>query len=178
MESDYDYLDENEEAWLEEPEARLEADPDIPDVWWKEDIQGIENPILREKEIEAAEALLGEKKELLKKYEDGEIDEATLQGKMLVELDPKEIRAATRCGLESVDLTWDHLGDIAEDNRFLATGDTKLLDLKDRVKEKIGEMGPDASQELADRMLEEGEISKDTHETISRQVRLRRLSSE
>jgi hypothetical protein len=58
MENDYDFLHENEEALLKEQEEILEADPEIPDVYWKEEILLIENPILRGKEIEDAKELL------------------------------------------------------------------------------------------------------------------------
>jgi hypothetical protein len=179
MENDYDdYFEEPEEALLEEPEEMLEESPDIPDVSWKEDIQGIENPILREKEIETAKELLEKEKELLEKVESGEIDQATFEHEYFHKLVPEKSKAATRSALESVGITWDHLGDLSEDWDILVSGDTRVLDLKDQVKEKIREMGPDAAQELADRMLEEEKISEKTHETISRQVRLHRVSSE
>lgn len=177
MENDSDYWDENEEASLEDPEPRLEPDPEIPDVPWKEDIQGIENQILREKEIEAAQELLEREKELLEKVESGEIDQPTFEYEYFLKLGRERVKAATRSALESVGITSDHLGDIAEDNRLLAKGDTELLDQKDRLKETIRELGPEDAQDLADEMLEDERISKDTHETISRQVRLRRLSS-
>jgi hypothetical protein len=173
MEENDDFRDDSEEVL----DDVVEDDSDIPDVWWADDIRRIEDPDIRQKEIEAAEALLEERKELLKKHEDGEIDEATLQGKMLVELDPKERKAATRCGLESVGLDWDQLGDLAEDYDALTTGDTEFSDQKERLKEMIREMGPDDAQELADEMYEDARISKQAHETISRQVRLSRESS-
>ena len=168
---------DNPEDYGEVQEEIIEEEQDIPEVWWADDIRQIENPDIRQKEIEAAEKLLKEEKELLKRSEAGELDGPTFDDKYQ-ELTKKESSAATRSGLESAGLSWDHLGDVAEDNRLLAKGNTELLDLKDRLEEKIREMGPDASQELADEMLEEGRVSKDTHETISRQVRLHRRSSE
>ena len=150
----------------------------IPDVWWADDIRKIQSRILREKEIEIAQELLEEQKAVLEKHESGEIDDATLQNELNNKIGPKMRKAATSSGLESIGLSWDHLGDLAEDNRFLAKGDTALLDQKDHLKEMIEKIGPDVSQELADEMLEDGRISKEAHETISRQVRLRRVSSE
>jgi hypothetical protein len=44
--------------------------------------------------------------------------------------------------------------------------------MKDKLKESIRRIGPEASQELADRMLEENESSDEAYECISRQVRL------
>jgi hypothetical protein len=151
---------------------------EIPDVWWADYIRDIENPVIREQEIETAQELLEEQRKALGKHDSGQIDDATLQNELDNKMGPKMRKAATRSGLESTGLTWDHLGDLAEDHGFLAKGDTELLDQKNRLNEVIGELGPDASQELADEMLEEGRISKDAHETISRQVRLRRVSSE
>jgi hypothetical protein len=150
----------------------------IPDVWWADDIRKIENPVLREQETEAARKLLEAEEKLIKRADSGEIDSATFEAEYFHKLLPKKSKAATRAGIESTGLSWDHLGDLAEDNRFLAKGDTELLDQKDRLKEMIEKLGPDASQELADEMLEDGRISEEAHETISRQVRLRRVSSE
>jgi len=150
----------------------------IPDVWWADDIRKIQNPVIREMEIEAAKKLLEAEEKLIKRADSGEIDSATFQTEYFGKLLRRMSKAATRAGIESNGLTWDHLGDLAEDNRFLAKGDTELLDQKDRLKEMIGELGPDASQELADEMLEDGRISEDAHETISRQVRLSRVSSD
>jgi hypothetical protein len=172
-----DPLDFKEDLVDLEREENVVED-NIPDVWWADDIRSIENPVVREQEIEAAEKLLEEETELLRKYEEGQIDEPTFDHKYQHELRPKMRRAATKSCLESVGLGWDHLGDISEDYDFLTTGDTKMLDLKDRLKERIRELGPEEAQELADKMLEEGEIGKEAHETISRQVRLHRVSSE
>ena len=172
-----DPLDSEEDLRDLEREENVVED-EIPEVWWADKIREIENPVIREQEIEAAEKLLEEEKELLRKYEAGEIDGPTFDAKYQHELSSKMRRAATRSGLESTGLTWDHLGDLAEDNRFLAKGDTELLDQKDHLKEMIRELGPDASQELADEMLGEGRIGEEAHETISRQVRLHRVSSE
>jgi hypothetical protein len=169
-------LDSGEDSGDLEREKNLVED-DIPDVWWADDIRNITNPVLREREIEAAQKLLEEEKELLRKYEAGEMDEPTFVAKYQYELSSKMSRAATRSGLASINLTWDHLADLAEDSGFLAAGDTELLDQKDRLKEMIEKLGPDASQELADEMLEDGRISEAAHEIISRQVRLRRVSS-
>ena len=159
-------------------EEDLVEDLEIPDVYWAEDIRNIENPMLKEREIETAQELLEEQRKALEKHESGEIDDATLQNELDNKIGPKMRRAATRSGLESVGITYDDFGDLSEDLDILAKGDTGLIDAKDRLKDSIRENGPDAAQELADEMLEDGRISKGTHETISRQVRLRKLSSE
>ena len=149
---------------------------EVPDVPWAEDIRKIENPILQEKEIEAAEKLLEEEKEWGRRFDEGEIDQIRYEAGIAYELGSKMARAATRSALESQGITYDHLGDLSEDQAILSTGDPKLFDLKDQVKHKITELGPDAAQELADRMLEEEKISEESHESISRQVRLQKDS--
>ena len=171
MEENDDFRDDSEEVL----DDLVEDDSDIPDVWWADDIRQIEDPVIRQKEIEAAEKLLEEGKELLRKYEDHEIDGPTFDDRYQ-ELSKRERKAATRSGLESVGLSWDQIGDVAEDSSFLAKGDTQLSDQKDRIREMIREMGPDDAQELADEMYEDGRISKQAHETISRQIRLARES--
>jgi hypothetical protein len=164
-----DYPDEIVE---EIDENMNESDFEIPDVWWREHIEKIEDPEMRENEIEAAERLIEKKIDLIERLESGEITQDRYDDEYLLRLRSEERKAATRCGLASEGLTYDDLGDISEDNSFISKGDPKLMDIKDEIKEVIGSMGPEAAQELADRKLEEGEISKEAHETISRQVRL------
>ena len=83
-------------------------------------------------------------------------------------------KATTRCGLASVGLTYDHLGDVSEDAELYATGDLKMLELKDRLKDTIEDIGPKAAEELADRMHEDERLSDDTDERIKIQIRLKR----
>jgi len=94
----------------------------------------------------------------------------------LVVLGRERAKFSTRCDLESVDLTYDHLGDLSEDWDILNSGDLELAEKKDSLKKMIELRGPEASQELADDMLAEGKISKDTHDSILRQVRKARLN--
>ena len=173
-----DYSEEPEEVFLENPEENLEIDPDIPDVSWKEDIQKIENPILREKAIEEANKILEAQKELDKRFESGKIDNIDYEHEYFHVLGRKKVSAATRAAFASEGITGDHLGDLSEDQGLFVAGDTKALDLKDRVEGKIRDIGTDAAQELADRMLEEGKISEATHESISRMVRIQKLNEE
>jgi hypothetical protein len=164
--------DEPEKEIVEEANQEIE---DIPDVWYADHIKDIKNPELREKEIEAAEELKEKERALDKELESGEIDKVDYWGKRFIGLGHEERKAATRCSLESADITYDHFGDSMEDLYLLATeasGDPKPARMKDKLKESIRRIGPEASQELADRMLEEGKMSKETHESISRQVRL------
>jgi len=167
---DYDGPDECVDD-LEETEDTLQVEMEIPDVWWKDRIAEIENPVLQEKAIEKAEKLLEKEKELDRKLESGEIDEIGHWGERLCDLKPKETAAAVEADLFSVDLTWDKLADLAEDNALLQQGDIGTVDLKERNKELIREVGVEKSQEIADRMREEGRLTKEGYETVSRLIR-------
>lgn len=161
----------------EEFEARaLEADLEIPDVFWADDIAKIEDPRLRNHEIRAAQKIVQQERELSARMESEGMDPGTREVEILCSLMPKKRVAATRSALANVGLTYDHLGDIAEDQQMLCTGNPDLLDRKVDLLGTISEMGPDRAQELADRMLEEEGISDEAHESISRQVRLSRLA--
>lgn len=175
MSSEYDYVEDSGEDLGEIEEEFGDENPEIPDVLWKEDIENIENPVLQEKEIEAAEKLLEKERELLAKAESGKIDQIEFEEEYFHKLGPQKSSAATRSGLESEGITWDHLGDLAEDYDIIVSGNTETMDKKVHVKEVIRELGPEASQELADRMYDEEELSEKTHESISRQVRLQKL---
>jgi hypothetical protein len=183
-----EYFDEAEEGYLEESgeydeelevcdEVVEERDLEVPDVSWKEDILAIESETLREIEIEKAEALKEERDELSARLDAREIEWFDFWvGNELLRV--KESKAATRCALESVDLTWDHLAEVSQDYHLLTRGDLETMETKEDVDKRIGELGPDAAQELADKMLEEGKIHKEAHETISRRVRMHRADHE
>jgi len=49
-----------------------------------------------------------------------------------------------------------------------------MLELKDRLKDTIEDIGPKAAEELADRMHEDERLSDDTDERIKIQIRLKR----
>ena len=165
-----DYNDRPEfEDNLEEDEELLKAELDIPDVWWKDEIAKIEDPKLREREIEAAKKLLNEKRKLDEKFRSGEVDEFGYWAKK-EHLHFQDARAATRSGLASVGLDYGKLEEISEDYDILVTGDLKLIDANDRVN-KLVEKNPKAAQKLADRMFEEGRLSEEAHKFISGKVR-------
>ena len=171
---EWEELDEIPDEYWEEvvPEEDLKEMKGLPEVWWAEEIEKIEDPEIREREIEAAEKIMQKGKALRERLESGELTAEEYWGIYESGLSREERKAATRSGLASTGLTYDHLGDLSEDYDILVNGDLGLAEKKARLKKMIEVRGPEASQELADRMLKEGEISEKTHETISRQVRL------
>jgi hypothetical protein len=174
--------EEADEAWWKEEqteisdieEEKIEALPEGPDVWWAEDIRKIENPIIREKEIEAAQEWLDERDRRLEKYESGEKDIRHFGGDN-PDLDRKGARTATRCAIESEGITYDDLADLSEDAKSLEVGELKFVEDKERVKKYLGEVDPEVGKELAEKVIEEHELSEEDAESIRRLVRLREL---
>jgi hypothetical protein len=166
----YEFEEQPDEADLENPQLEME----IPDVHWAKDIVQIENPILREREIEAAKKMIEKEDELNARIESGEISPFNAEIEF-ESLRNQKAKASTRAGLASVGLTYDHLVDVAEEYDRLTTGDYRTIDLVDQVKKTVDDLGPERAQELADKMVGEGRLSRENYEFISRQVRLSSL---
>ena len=162
------------DEYLKEQDPQLidSLEMDIPDVWWAESIKDIENPQIRQKEIKAAEKILEKQKTLDEKLESGEFSQSRYDHENLVKLGRQKANFSARCDFESDGLTYDHLGDHYDLLLAEVGGEPKAAKMKDQLKESIDRLGPEASKDLADQMLEDGKISKNTHDTISRQVRL------
>ena len=157
----------------------------IPDVYWAEDIAGIENPELRTRAIEQAESIRDARAELETKLDAGVIDLDQFEAEVNFNIRPKESRASSSAGLNAAGITYDDLGSLSEDRRFLeekaADPDSPLVDLKAEVRKKAHRMGPDHAQELADRMYEEEELTDEAYELIScenRRVKIERSDFE
>jgi hypothetical protein len=128
MSRDYYRDDDVERYWLVEDQInhveQVEdeedmADLEIPDVSWKDDIEKIPDFDVKLEEIEKAKKFVSEEKVLREKVDSGDLSVG------MYESITKPIRkkATTRCGLASVGLSFDHLGDVAEDAGLLATGE-------------------------------------------------------
>ena len=174
---DYEQFDEMPDEYSQqEAEKQAEAKSmQVPDVDWQADIEKIENPDIKKKEIEIAEKFNEKWQAVEEKVDSGEITEVDYFGELICKRWPEERKHTTRCGLESEGITYDDLGDLAQDQDFLiadAGGNPKPAQMKNELKQMIARSGPQASQQLADEMLEDGKMSKETHDTISRQVRL------
>ena len=166
---------------LEQEEDDLELDEkymEISDEDLRHDIKAIEDPVIQKKESENAIKLFNEKKALRNRLDRGEINMDTYDATYLEKIKPKITKAKSRCAFASVRLNWDDFGDVMEDIENLPKEDTRMAELKDGIKEKISVIGPDAAQELADRLHEEEVLSKDAHDRISRQVRIQRRNKQ
>ena len=136
------YREDDDQYDLVEELDDLE-DLEIPDVPWKEDIEKIPDLDLKLKEIQEAEKFKTEKKALDDRLENGELSLGAYDSI----LRPKIRKATTRCGLASVGLTYDDLGDVSEDYALLTTGNLENTEKKDRLKKTIEDIGPEAAQE-------------------------------
>ena len=163
----YEFEEQPDEADIE----NLQPEIEIPDVHWAKDIAQIENPILREREIEAAKKIVEKEEEINARLESGELCQFDAEMEF-GSLRNQRAAAATRAGLASVGLTYDHLIDVADEYDRLTLGDYKTVESADRLKRIICELGPQRAQELADQMLEEGRVSRENYDLISRQARL------
>ena len=152
----------------------MEEEMEIPEVEWAEDIRGIEDQEVREKEIEIVEHIEEREKELKDKVDSGEISKSEYLDKYESGIRRQKRKATTRCGLESVGISYDDLGDVSEDYDILISGNSEIADRKERVKKVIDTLGEDDAEKLADKMLEEEKLSQRGHESIMRQVRLHR----
>ena len=166
----YEFEQQPDEADIENFQPEIE----IPDVRWAKDIAQIENPILREREIEAAKKIVEKEEQINARVESGEL--CQFDAEMEFEsLRSQRAAASTRSGLASVGLTYDHFGSVAEENFLLSYGNYPIMDLVDQVKRKVYELGPENAQQRADKMLEEGRLSQENYDFITRQVRLSSL---
>jgi len=174
---EHEEYEEYEEKIEEEPEALHEWVENFPEPEWARDLLAIENDLLREQNLVRAEKLLGAKEQLEQKVESGEISQAKFEMEYENGLRRPLSRARTSASLAAAGLTYDRLGDVSEDLELLASDasadESRLLNLKDEVKETVERLGPEAAQELADRMQAEGNLGKEAHGLISRQTRIK-----
>ena len=114
---DYGEFDEMPDEHPEEEAQRLDemVDIELPDVYWANDIERIPDQEIKKKEIEIGEKHNKKWKEVEEKVDSGEITEVDYFGELICKRWPEERKHTTRCGIESEGLTFDDLGDLAED---------------------------------------------------------------
>ena len=177
-----EFNEEYPEEIFDEPDEHLKDTPDeldelkeveameVPDVYWAQEIEKIDNPGLKKREIEAANRIV-EKEQAIDEDENGELTENKSA------LDFEKNQAAMRSSLATVGLTWDHLGNLSEDYDLMIMGGDRITELKDAIKDKIDRIGPEAAQREADQWKEEGRLSEKSYNIISRLVRMNKADS-
>ncbi|WP_419656023.1 uncharacterized protein Dvar_51290 [Desulfosarcina variabilis str. Montpellier] len=163
----------NYENFEELPDEFLENwQEDIPDVHWAENIAKIQDPEIRQREIDAANEILEKQQAVNEKHKSGEMNDYHFWEANTFDLRQEKTKASTRSALASEGLSFDMLGDIAEDWDFVSADKQKMMGLKDDLKKTIRRLGPGPAQELANKQLAEGKLSDEAYKMISRQVRL------
>ena len=160
---EYDY--ENPEH----PEETFMDVADLPPIEGAEFIAKIEDPEVRQREVEAAERIYEKGEELKRKLESGEISQGAYEHERSLH-GIKSRRAITRWELAAQDVTYDKLGDLSEEWRNIRYPKNDIPKYRERIKGVIEAKGQEFSQELADRMHKEGRLSKEAHDIITRQV--------
>ena len=168
---DIEDVEEVDEALLEKVETLKEGG-----AWWAEEILEIENEQLREKAIESSEKYVEKRRAAIEKSES--------EGKDLKyfysdhpHLVTQAVKISSRISRESVGITGNDLGDVAEDMRFLAAQDLESLEAKDRVRNLLEQVDPEVGKELAEKVIEEEELSGEAAESLRRLARLRESGS-
>ena len=174
---------DTEEDYEETEEAQVEYDyenpenleetfmdvADLPPIEGAEFIAKIEDPEVREREVEAAEKLYERGEELKRKLESGEISQGRYEHERGLH-GIKAQRAISRWQLAEGGMTYDKMGDTMEDWNHIPDEKLDLDDYRKRIKDRAEKMGPEAAKDLADRMRKEDELSRDAHDIIKRQV--------
>jgi len=160
---------ENDYENPEHPEDNLMDVADLPPIEGVEFIARIEDPEVREREVEAAERIDEKRQDLNRKLESGEISQGAYEHERHL-LGIKAQRAITRWQLSAQGVTYDKIGDTMEDWNHIPEEDLDLADFRSRIKKNAEEIGPESAQEVAERRRRAGKLSKDGYDIIMRQV--------
>ena len=171
---EYDEMSEEAEEYSEEDAEELgdewRREMEMSGVSWARDIEKIDDPGARKREIEAAKDIMEMEEDLNDRLSSGEISEQGYEREYKEEVMRDKIHAITRSFLEKKGIPAENLGGIFDGwddpHRPLSRRDLTASEL-DKVTEAIG---PEGIKELNDRMFAEGNISEETHEKISERI--------
>jgi hypothetical protein len=149
-----------------------EKEHEIPEPWWYEETEKIQNPYTRLERLEDAKKIVEEEIKLNDKLGSGEISKERYDHEKLEVLGKKKAKFGTKCSLNSEDLSYDIIFDELENWDIIRSEDPKVTKMKEGVKKLINERGPEFAKDLADEMFEDGKLSKKAHQSILRQTRL------
>jgi len=172
--------DEDVEDWPEDSEevdeVLIEKVETLKEggAWWAEDILDIKNEQLREEAIESSEKYAEKKKAAIEKSESEGKDLKYLLADH-PDLIVDGVKISSRISKETVGITGDDLGDVAEDMRLLNAQDLESLKAKDHVRSLLEQVDPEVGEELAEKVIEEEEVPEEAAESLRRLTRLRAL---
>jgi hypothetical protein len=142
---------------------------DLPPIEGAEYIAKIEDPEVREREVEAAGRIYKKRQDLERKLDSGEISQGAYEHERHLH-GIKTNRAITRWELAAQGVTYDKIGDTMEDWNHIPDENLDLGKYRSRIKETAEEIGPESAQEVAERRRRAGKLSKDGYDIIMRQV--------
>ena len=142
---------------------------DLPPIEGAEFIAKIENPEVREREVEAAKRICEKRQDLERKLDSGEISQGAYEHERQL-LGIKANRAITRWELGAQGVTYDKIGNTMEDWNHILDENLNLGDYRRRIQERVEEIGPESAQEVAKRMRRTGGLSRDGYDIVTRQV--------
>ena len=162
-----------EEVPEEVPEEMLAEDKIIDhEVDWEEDIEKLKDPKIRDREIKAVEEIHELEEDLKARLESGEIHERDYI-KENEEIVMKQKRMAlTRTFLENKGVASKDYPDIFEDWDHPDSSPMMKGTREGWIGKMVKEIGSEDVEELNDRMLHEGKISRESHEAVSEQIKL------
>ncbi len=181
MEEDDEVDAEYDEEMEDFPEEEEEIDQALLErvlalkkegAWWADEILDIENEPLRERAFESSEKFVEKVKAAENEFEAKGKDFKYFWAEN-PHLITERVRISSRISRESVGITGDDLGDVAEDMRFLAGRDLETLEAKGRARTLLGQVDPEVGKELAEKVIEEEEVSEEAAESLRRLARLR-----
>ena len=169
---DVDFEGEIMEKYLEEERVPewLEKEMAMEEVDWEDDIEKIEDPEAKRREMKEVEEIKEMQKQLKERSESEDIAEKGIIHGGGGDLMRRKRAGTVRSFLESKGFSAEGYGGIFErwDDRTCPLGERNIRERE--VGEVIDELGPEAIEQLNDRMLREGKISKKTHSAVSEHV--------
>jgi len=114
----------NEYRQEEAPKMAELIDEDVADMQWADYIKENEDLETKQNETENAEKFKRKWEVSKEKIDTGKITDKDYFAEIVYRRMPEERKHTKRCGLESEDLTYDPLGDVAKDWDFMLSNST------------------------------------------------------
>ena len=165
---------EIEEVEVPEPDPEMEdmrklseTDMETNGIDWLEDIRGIDDPKLRDKEMEAAREILESEEKLRERRESGEVHEMDYDRHYNDEVMAPKRRALVRCAYQKLGLSPEEREDIFDrwDDTDMPFGARQIRE--GRLRHAVEELGLEGVTELKDRLLRERKITDEANSDIS-----------
>ena len=168
-----DFREEISEKYEEVPEEMLAEDKIIDhEVDWEEDIEKLKDPKIRDREIKAVEEIHELEEDLKARLESGEIHERDYIKENEEIVMKQKRKALTRTLLENKGVVSEDYPDIFEDWDDPDSSPMMKGARVGWIGKMVKEIGSSDVEELNDRMLHEGKITRESHRAVSEQIKI------